>query len=57
MSDTRMIQEMQNLSMFLATQNKIKDALKSELQLVGFIVFLVHVDWFKCSLAECCVIL
>uniref|UniRef100_A0A0N4UEL4 Cytoplasmic FMR1-interacting protein n=1 Tax=Dracunculus medinensis TaxID=318479 RepID=A0A0N4UEL4_DRAME len=35
MSDTRMIQEMQNLSMFLATQNKIKDALKSELQLIA----------------------
>ncbi|KAM3720431.1 Cytoplasmic FMR1-interacting protein [Dirofilaria immitis] len=32
MSDTKTLHEMQNLSMFLATQNKIKDALKSELQ-------------------------
>ncbi|VDM07312.1 unnamed protein product [Wuchereria bancrofti] len=32
MSDTKTLHEMQNLSMFLATQNKIKDTLKSELQ-------------------------
>uniref|UniRef100_A0A915AC39 Cytoplasmic FMR1-interacting protein n=1 Tax=Parascaris univalens TaxID=6257 RepID=A0A915AC39_PARUN len=34
MSDTQTIHEMQNLSMFLATQNKIKDTLKSELQAI-----------------------
>ncbi|VDN03135.1 unnamed protein product [Thelazia callipaeda] len=34
MSDTKTLHEMQNLSMFLATQNKIKDALKTELQLI-----------------------
>ncbi|VDK48795.1 unnamed protein product [Anisakis simplex] len=34
MSDTQTIHEMQNLSMFLATQNKIKDTLKSELQTI-----------------------
>lgn len=31
MSDTSAIHEMQNLSMFLATQNKIKDTLRSEM--------------------------
>ncbi|MFH4984178.1 hypothetical protein AB6A40_010887 [Gnathostoma spinigerum] len=34
MSDTQTIQEMQDLSMFLATQNKIKNLLKKELQAI-----------------------
>jgi len=34
MSDTQTIQEMQHLSMFLATQNKIKEMLRAELQKV-----------------------
>ena len=32
MSDTQSLQESQNLSMFLATQNKIRDSLKDKLQ-------------------------
>ena len=32
MSDSQTLQESQNLSMFLATQNKIRDTLKSYLQ-------------------------
>lgn len=31
MSDTQSLQESQNLSMFLATQNKIRDTLKEKL--------------------------
>lgn len=46
MSDTQTIHEMQNLSMFLATQNKIKDTLKSELQAVCiqrfFLLFILY---------------
>ena len=34
MSDPQTLQESQNLSMFLATQNKIRDALKDTLQQV-----------------------
>ena len=32
MSDSQTLQESQNLSMFLATQNKIRDTLKENLQ-------------------------
>ncbi|KAL7645445.1 UNVERIFIED_CONTAM: hypothetical protein RMT77_003831 [Armadillidium vulgare] len=34
MSDTQSLQESQNLSMFLATQNKIRDSLKEKLQAI-----------------------
>ncbi|KRY60917.1 Cytoplasmic FMR1-interacting protein [Trichinella britovi] len=34
MSDSQTLQESQNLSMFLATQNKIKDSLRSQLQAI-----------------------
>ncbi|KAF2356380.1 Protein of unknown function DUF1394 [Trinorchestia longiramus] len=35
LSDTQSLQESQNLSMFLATQNKVRDTLKEKLQLIG----------------------
>lgn len=34
MSDTQSLQESQNLSMFLATQNKVRDTLKEKLQAI-----------------------
>jgi len=34
MSDTQSLQESQNLSMFLATQNKVRDSLKEKLQAI-----------------------
>ncbi|XP_047741717.1 cytoplasmic FMR1-interacting protein isoform X2 [Hyalella azteca] len=35
LSDTQSLQESQNLSMFLATQNKVRDSLKEKLQTIG----------------------
>lgn len=35
MSDTQSLQESQNLSMFLATQNKIRDTLKEKLTAIA----------------------
>lgn len=58
MSDTQTIHEMQNLSMFLATQNKIKDTLKTELQAVSLISLIFRVTLLiSCKLKsyrKCC---